>query len=180
MPRRIIIFLCLCCSVLYMPCVYAAYVTMSQFDINGDGVDDIVRTEGQGDETAIKIYAKIENSYFFQPISEIKIAGNLVQVPNVADFTGDNVCDLYFATGADIGIIYYDMVENTFKRENEINQQLRDPYLASATGQKQHVLQGKSESDIFLQMEQIDSLPSNGGQENTSSDNGSKNKIQTV
>ena len=110
----ILILLVLCGS------AQAAYVTLAQFDINGDGTDEIVRTEGEADTTHIRIYERLPQSYFFKPAADIDVAGNLVQVPQVSDLTGDKLLDLYFATGSDVGIIYYDTVDRQYKRQNEI------------------------------------------------------------
>lgn len=136
------------------PSAMASYVTMAQFDINGDGKEEIIRTEGVGEKTAIKIYEGITDSYFYKPAATIFVPGQIVQVPSVSDFTNDGVLDLYFATGSDIGIIYYDIVEQAYKRKNEIDERLQDPYRVSTdyTGKRQ--AEDKKESAILLHMEE--------------------------
>jgi len=140
---------CLCCL-----CVEAGYVTMAQVDLNDDGSEDIVRSEEQGDGTVFRIYERIPSSYFFRPTHHITVSGKLVQVPDIGDFTNDGLPDIYFATGADIGIIYYDTVEQIFKRENEVNETVQQVYtIDSAAKQKEH-MRASDESDFLLQLEQ--------------------------
>jgi hypothetical protein len=131
----------------------AAYVAMAQFDINGDGEEEIVRTEGMGDRTSIKIYEKIDNSYFFKPVEEIQVPGNLVQVPEIDDLTGDGIRDLFFATGSDLGIIYYDTVEEAYKRQYEVNADLKAPYMGNPGMIQEEQTKARAESDILLQMQ---------------------------
>ncbi|MFC1808636.1 FG-GAP repeat domain-containing protein [Candidatus Omnitrophota bacterium] len=148
--------LLLVCFLMVMDCAEAAYVAMAEFDINGDGQDEIIRTEGNGDVTTIKIYQKIQKSYFFKPIETITVQGNLVQVPEVTDLTGDGLLDLYFATGSDLGVVYYDTIEEEYKRKYEINEQLRDPHLITTHAIEQKQIKGKAESEIFLKMQTND------------------------
>jgi len=141
------------CVFLGLSSVHAAYVAMSQFDINGDGNEEIVRAEGMGDTTAIRIYEKIDNSYFFKPVEVINVQGNLVQVPEVADFTGDAILDLFFATGSDLGIIYYDTVEEEYRREYEVNADIASAYIGSSQVHQDTIKQAQAESDILLKMQ---------------------------
>jgi hypothetical protein len=135
----------------------AAYVAMAQFDINGDGEEEIVRTEGMGDRTSIKIYEKIDNSYFFKPVEEIQVPGNLVQVPEIDDLTGDGIRDLFFATGSDLGIVYYDTVEEAYKRQYEVNADLKTPYMGNSGMVQEEQTKARAESDILLQMQNEES-----------------------
>jgi hypothetical protein len=132
---------------------FAAYVAMAQFDINGDGEDEIVRTEGMGDRTSIKIYEKIDNSYFFKPVEDMQVPGNLVQVPEIEDLTGDGIRDLFFATGSDLGIIYYDTVEEAYKRQYEVNADLKVPYMGNSGMIQEEQTKARAESDLLLKMQ---------------------------
>ncbi|MBN1492914.1 MAG: VCBS repeat-containing protein [Candidatus Omnitrophica bacterium] len=150
------------CVTLMVSCSEAAYVAMAEFDINGDGHDEIIRTEGTGEDTSIKIYEKIRDSYFFKPAEVIKVSGNLVQVPEVADFTGDAILDLYFATGSDLGIIYYDTVEETYRRQYEVNDDLATPYLGDSRSAQEDRSRAQAESDIYLKMQRESSGDDSG------------------
>lgn len=152
MPRISLLTIVLLLAMISSAC--AAYVAMAHFDINGDGEDEIVRTEGLGDKTSIKIYEKIDNSYFFKPVEEIQVPGNLVQVPEIDDLTGDGIRDLFFATGSDLGIIYYDTVEETYKRQYEINADLKAPYMGNSGMIQEEQIRARAESDILLKMQE--------------------------
>jgi len=132
---------------------FAAYVSMAEFDINGDGQDEIVRAEGTGEGTSIKIYEKIENSYFFKPAEDIAVPGNLVQAPDIKDVTGDNILDFFFATGSDLGIIYYDTVEGEYRRQYEVNGNIEAPYMADPVIMMEKQVKARAESDILLQLQ---------------------------
>jgi len=132
---------------------WATFVTMATFDINGDGKDEIIRTEGVAGETTVKIYESIEKSYFFKPVEELKISGNLVQVPDVLDVTGDALLDLYFATGSDIGVIYYDTVSDQYKRENEIAGQPQEQSRFVQKANEKRLLLQDAESDLYMNLE---------------------------
>ena len=131
----------------------AAYVTMARFDLNGDGEAEIVRTEGIGEATAIKIYEPLPSSYFYKPAKEFKIPGNLVQIPDVVDLTGDQLLDFYFATGSDIGIIFFDTIEETYKRQNEIDEAMKPVLLSRTLHSQTRLSLEDKESDLYLEIE---------------------------
>jgi len=132
---------------------FAAYVTMARFDINGDGEDEIIRTEGIAGATSIKIYESITSSYFYRPTKEFQIPGKLVQVPDILDLTGDQILDFYFATGSDIGIIFYDTIDEVYKRENEIDQMAGLVSSNKVITDRMRLSTENRESDLYLEME---------------------------
>ncbi|MBU1864009.1 MAG: hypothetical protein KKH94_10135 [Candidatus Omnitrophica bacterium] len=99
----------------------AGQVTMAAYDFDGDYIDEIVRTDEQEAGTIIKIYKRIENSIFYKPLKTIEVPGKLVQVPEIADINGDGMKEYFYATGMDTGIIYYDVISETFLTTNDFN-----------------------------------------------------------
>jgi hypothetical protein len=99
----------------------AGQVTMATYDFNDDGVDEIIRTDEQDAETFIRIYEKIDDSFFYVPLQTFRANGRLVQVPEIIDINKDGQLDYYFATGSDMGVIYYDHVLAEFVRTNDFD-----------------------------------------------------------
>jgi len=99
----------------------AGQVTMSSFDFDDDGCDEIIRTDEKNAHTNIKIYKRIDNSFFYSPSQEFRAIGRLVQVPEIIDINKDGRMDYYFATGSDMGVIYYDQTQDQFIRTNEFD-----------------------------------------------------------
>ena len=105
----------------------AHQVTMASYDFDGDYVDEIIRTDESNGSTVIRIYKRIDDSFFYKPIQTFKVLGRLVQVPEIVDVNGDGSMDYFFAAGSDMGIIYYDIFREKFERTNDFGFKLEPP-----------------------------------------------------
>jgi len=101
--------------------LHAAQVTMASYDFDGDYVDEIIRTDERNGATIIRIYKRIPDSFFCKPFQQFEVSGRLVQVPEIVDVNHDGMKDYFFATGSDMGILYYDILSDTFLRTNDFN-----------------------------------------------------------
>ena len=99
----------------------AGQVTIASYDFDEDHVDEIIRTDEDSGSTYIRIYKKIDQSYFYRPFQIFSIPGRLVQVPEIIDVNDDGLKDYFFATGTDMGVLYYDFVGEQFKRSNALD-----------------------------------------------------------
>jgi len=95
---------------------FAGQVTMAAYDFNGDGYDDIIRTDEDDEGTSIRVYARIEGSFFCKPVFVSVVPGRLMQVPEVIDVNKDGRKEYFFVTGEERGIIYYDYKDNEYKK----------------------------------------------------------------
>ena len=115
-----VVKICICVLVIVFSAIglEAGQVTMATYDFDGDYVDEIVRTDENQQGTVIKIYKRMDNSFFYKPLTVFQVPGRLVQVPEIADINGDGSKDYVFTTGIDVGVIYYNVVSKTFVRTN--------------------------------------------------------------
>lgn len=100
---------------------HAGQVTMASFDFDGDSYDEIIRTDEENGKTYIRVYKKLENSYFYGPFQEFVVSGRLVQVPEIQDINKDGQMDYFFATGSDMGVLYFDIIQERFQRTNQFD-----------------------------------------------------------
>jgi len=106
---------------LFVPKLHAGQVTMATYDFDSDYIDEIIRTDEKDGTTVIRIYKRIEDSFFYKPFQEFDVSGRLVQVPEIVDVNSDGLKDYFFATGSDMGIIYYDIPQEKFIRTNNFD-----------------------------------------------------------
>ncbi len=111
---------------LFVQFLFAGQVSMALYDFDGDGTDEIVRSDELKGNTFIRFYKRIKDSYFYSPWQVFKVKGRLVQVPEIEDINSDGQKEYFFATGADIGIIYYSPV---LKKLVETNSYEFDPFI---------------------------------------------------
>lgn len=101
--------------------VQAGQVTMASFDFDDDSYDEIIRTDEENGKTYIRVYKKLDNSYFYGPFQEFVVPGRLVQVPEIQDINKDGQMDYFFATGSDMGVLYFDIIQQRFQRTNQFD-----------------------------------------------------------
>jgi hypothetical protein len=99
----------------------AGQVTMAAFDFDDDSYDEIIRTDEQDGKTYIRIYKKLENSYFYAPFQDFAVPGRLVQVPEIHDVNKDGQMNYFFATGSDMGVLYFDIIQERFIKTNQLD-----------------------------------------------------------
>ena len=121
MGKIIGLIICTMAVVLCSAHCEAGQVTMASYDFDGDYIDEIIRTDEEKGSTVIKIYTRIDGSFFYKPLKEFTVRGRLVQIPEIADVNSDGIKDYYFATGVSMGVIYYDFAQRTFVRTNNFN-----------------------------------------------------------
>ena len=127
MLKRCVFILMIAMSWVFVPMLEAGQVTMAAYDFDADYIDEIIRTDEEGGETVIRIYKRIEDSFFYKPLQKFGVSGRLVQVPEIVDVNSDGSKDYFFATGSDMGIIYYDVVLEKFIRTNNFDFEISWP-----------------------------------------------------
>jgi len=107
--------------IIAVPSVNAGQVTMAAYDFDDDSYEEIIRTDEKEGVTFIRIYKRISGSYFYEPFQQFKLTGRLVQVPEILDVNKDGLNDYFFATGTDMGVLYYDIIKDTFVQTNSFD-----------------------------------------------------------
>lgn len=113
----IIVFVIICSA----PAAVAGQVSMASYDFDGDLYDEIIRTDEDNGTTFIRIYSRVENTYFYKPVQVFEAIGRLVQVPEIVDVNKDGTKEYFYATGADMGIIYYHPGLDSYEKTNDYN-----------------------------------------------------------
>jgi hypothetical protein len=146
----------------------AGQVTIAAYDFDEDSFDEIIRTDEYEGLTNIRVYKRIEDSYFYAPFQQFKVSGRLVQVPEIMDVNKDGMKDYFFATGTDMGVLYFDVIKGKFNYTNDLNfnavldtsssQSLTsvDSQDSSSVDSQRETIQDASQSDFELkQLETI-------------------------
>jgi len=161
MKKKLLIVFSLLINGLFITYVEAGQVTMASYDFDSDYIEEIIRTDEKEGMTVVRIYKRIEDSFFYKPFQSFDISGRLVQVPEIVDVNSDGMKDYFFATGSDMGVIYYDVPSKEFKRTNNFDFEITWPDEAEST--KEEVAsyaddQNRGES-ISLMIENEESKP---------------------
>lgn len=107
----------------------AGQVTMASYDFDGDGIDELVRTDEDADlQTNIRFYSRMDDSFFYKPTAVFKVSGRIVQVPEIADVNKDGNLEFFFSTGSDMGVIYFEPLTGEFVRTNDFSFSLQGAF----------------------------------------------------